>query len=385
MYFGVLETKVKKIYKLLKLFKIDIFAYCDNNENLWGNTLHNGSVPILSPVQLKELVDKGEYIMVQIAFEITKKDAIKNQIESLGITKYITLQETYSILKVLRRYKLLQNDFRIKKTTNPTNWAAGLENLHIDSLNNLNTTFLFKCTPPKTGTRTTTQLLQASGIQFSQSGVILLADEQLSTLREAYDTVKIITGVRDPIGQNLSLLYQFVTVLHNVYEDLFLPLATPLLHQETPQTLFDTLMDFLGYTNEENKNEMVHPHVQGFVSEFQKNILDIMKEPFDKEKGYSIIKEGNLEVFVYQLEKLNLAGPALAEFVGGNVSEIKKENAAANKWIAESYEEAKKELRFSKEYFDKCYDEPYIKHFYSDEDIEKMKNKWRKNIRKEGE
>ena len=32
------------------------------------------------------------------------------------------------------------------------------------------------------------------------------------------------------------------------------------------------------------------------------------------------------------------------------------------------------------EYFEKCYNEPYVKHFYSDDDINKFKEKWEKHI-----
>lgn len=105
-----------------------------------------------------------------------------------------------------------------------------------------------------------------------------------------------------------------------------------------------------------------------------------MSYPFDKEKGYTIIKEGNIEVFVYQLEKLNDVFLELSDWVGVPFEKMVNANKAEDKWVGESYKQACKEIEITQEYFDRCYNEPYVKHFYSDEDIEKFKERWRSHI-----
>lgn len=77
---------------------------------------------------------------------------------------------------------------------------------------------------------------------------------------------------------------------------------------------------------------------------------------------------------------MNDIAKEISEFVGGDFVKWEMANVAADKWVADSYKQAQKEIKFSQEYFDKCFDEPYVKHFYSDEDIEKFKTRWRTHI-----
>ncbi len=57
------------------------------------------------------------------------------------------------------------------------------------------------------------------------------------------------------------------------------------------------------------------------------------------------------------------------------------DNVGEDKWYGDSYKQAKKELIISQEYFDAAFNEPYVKHFYSEADIEKFKAQWRPHIR----
>lgn len=125
--------------------------------------------------------------------------------------------------------------------------------------------------------------------------------------------------------------------------------------------------------------------MEKFIPKFNEEFLDLMKYEFDKEQGYSIIKDDNIEVFVYTLEKMNDIAKPLSDWVceGTNNTPFdswERANLAEDKWIAETYKQAQKELKFSREYFEKCYNDPYVKHFYSNEDIEKFKQKWQQNI-----
>ncbi len=45
-----------------------------------------------------------------------------------------------------------------------------------------------------------------------------------------------------------------------------------------------------------------------------------------------------------------------------------------------SGKKGQQELKFSQEFFDACYNDPYVQHCYSTADIEKFKDRWRKNI-----
>ncbi len=109
--------------------------------------------------------------------------------------------------------------------------------------------------------------------------------------------------------------------------------------------------------------------------------IDIYREPFDKEKGFSIYKYGNVEIFIYQLEKLNSVFDKLAKFLEIENAQMVRSNDSKDKWYYEKYKDAEENIVLSREYFDKCYNGKYIKHFYSESDISKFKEKWESNIR----
>ncbi|MFI3169219.1 MAG: putative capsular polysaccharide synthesis family protein [Faecalibacterium sp.] len=146
------------------------------------------------------------------------------------------------------------------------------------------------------------------------------------------------------------------------------------------ELIFDVFVKRYVYTE---KHTVFSRLAQDFFVEFEKAVLDITKYLFDQDKGYAIIKEGNIEVFVYQLEKLNDLVPELSAWIGVPFEHLEKGNQASDKWFAESYRQAQQEIEFSQEYFDKCYNEPYVKYCYNEADIERFKARWRPHIKKE--
>ncbi|MFI3326235.1 MAG: putative capsular polysaccharide synthesis family protein [Clostridia bacterium] len=211
--------------------------------------------------------------------------------------------------------------------------------------------------------------------------------------------VKIVMGVRDPIAQNISHLYQWIskgTVLSNCifptfetnldikrdeiikeFEELFKN------YGDDFQALWEMYVKLYMNSDENVPSNLDHVgFIQLFIPMVQSYIMDILAKPFDKEKGYAIMKEGNTEVFIYQLEKLNSVIPQLSNWVGLPFDKLQNGNEASSKWIGESYKQAGQELELSKEYVEKCYNSPFVKHFYSESDIDKFKAKWSTHIKK---
>ncbi len=213
-----------------------------------------------------------------------------------------------------------------------------------------------------------------------------------------FGTLKIITGIREPISQNFSRMFQDISsgiginnwVLGDLavlkygerrkklkeYEALFSESG------DDVQKLWESYIERYIY-NEHNVHKLTNQAktVQGFIGEFKDYVVDILVYPFDKAQGYTIIKEGNTEIFVYQLEKLNAIVPQLSEWMGIPFAELVNGNIGEDSWTGDTYKQALKEIELTQEYFDRCYDEPYVKHFYSETDIEKFKERWRPHIR----
>ncbi len=252
------------------------------------------------------------------------------------------------------------------------------------------------CLPPKTGDFTLNYTLSANKVNYTN---LWHSSKRFEIDLLTDPIIKIITAVRDPLSQHLSSSYEstykkyrwlgpFIAYINNADqppEDTIKQLKDVFYTTKfNSQAFFDLTVA----NNTLANNNHYKPYITTFLENFAEDILDITAYPFDKEKGYTIIKEGRLEIFVYQLEKLNDIIPELSEFAtsrgeGQPFTELVNGNIGEEKSYAESYKRAKKEIIITQEYFDACFDAPYVHHFYSKEDIEKFKARWRPHIKED--
>lgn len=203
---------------------------------------------------------------------------------------------------------------------------------------------------------------------------------------EDVNNLKIVTGVRDPVARDVSLVFELL--LDGVYyeqmnrkgtknsflEDFYWLIAgnTPLRNFELPENynLFD-------YINCDSVYGSVFDWFDKELKEYFK--IDVFAEDFDREKGYAVIRKDNVEVFVYKMEKLNEPDlmAELRKFLEIPNFEIRHENNSENKGYSLTYQQALNEIKMKKEYLD-CYykDNPRMRHFYTEEEIECFREKW---------
>lgn len=247
----------------------------------------------------------------------------------------------------------------------------------LESIRNFNLTnsALFVASPLKTGNMTVCNTLKSMKIDF----LACEHDPSRVGFFYKYNKIKVITAVREPIAQNLSLIFHeisapypnyFNTIAKNVYKDK----KTFTSDVKNLSQIFDSY-----YYKKDELWDMFY--VDKFFDSFNKHVLDIYSYPFDTEKGYSIIKKGNVEVFVYQLEKMNDIIEDMSAWIDDvNLDQWVKTNEADAKWISDYYKKTKKEITFAQEYFDDAYNKQWVNHFYSTEDIRKFKDNWRPHI-----
>lgn len=167
--------------------------------------------------------------------------------------------------------------------------------------------------------------------------------------------VTIITGVRDPFSRAISAFFE---------QSHYLALDPKAMKYEDVNTAFEKHYDIEGglhwFDNEINR-------VFG---------IDVFKPPFNKDQGYQIIEQGKLRIFIYRIDFLNNIEPQLREFIGDESFEIVVTNeTVANK----NYNKLKANKAFSESEFALIKESKYMKHFYTNNEIEELKDKWIKN------
>lgn len=109
--------------------------------------------------------------------------------------------------------------------------------------------------------------------------------------------------------------------------------------------------------------------------------IDIYQYPFDKEKGYAWIKEGNIEILVLKLEKLNDNTEVLGEFVGRPGIKLQVGNVGDKKQYKYIYEGLKRDLRIPARVVESQYkNNPQMDHFYTEEEKERFMQKWSRYV-----
>jgi len=176
--------------------------------------------------------------------------------------------------------------------------------------------------------------------------------------------VKIISLMRDPIGRNISTLFQelprmlYLESLKNNREEK--------CANETLSHLFDL------YVNEKIP-------IQWFSNEFKYSTgIDILKYEFDKERGYLELKEGNVEVLLLTAEKLNDNIEVFNGFVGLDTQAFISSNTSRKKWYAELYLGYLNSYQPTSQTLDDLYNNEILRYFYSKEDLKKLRSKWSK-------
>ncbi|MFW6047622.1 MAG: putative capsular polysaccharide synthesis family protein [Candidatus Woesearchaeota archaeon] len=170
--------------------------------------------------------------------------------------------------------------------------------------------------------------------------------------------IKIISLVRDPISRDIS----------NVFENPKNFIDKDSLEKYSVPELIDIYQ----------KKETHTYTLNWFSKEFQNYTnINIYNYPFQKEDGFSIIKDKEFEVLLIKMEYLNENGSiALSKFLKVKIPELELENMGAmkttkmlQKKFAEQYVPNKSEINT-------VYNSTLVNHFYSEKEINNLKNKW---------
>ena len=180
--------------------------------------------------------------------------------------------------------------------------------------------------------------------------------------------LKIITVVRDPVAQMISRFFESI-------ERYFPDFQKRLDLGEI--TVKDLTENFWSQQNVNNKPNNVF---NWFEYEFKKNLdIDIFSINFHKNEGYKIarLRKRKIDILILKLESFdNCLEEAMIEFLSLDKFKAKKANIGSKKSYAKAYAKFKQAVNFPQEYLDQIYEHKRVRHFYSEEEIEKFKLKW---------
>lgn len=169
--------------------------------------------------------------------------------------------------------------------------------------------------------------------------------------------IKVITLVREPVIREIS----------DIFEN-----APGTFGKEVDLSTID-LEEFM------DKKSFDYP-LNWFDTEF-KNYLnfDVYSLPFDKSRGYSIYQCSAADVLCIKAEALNVVyKPALKEFLGIDNFALHNSNTSEKKVQRDLYTKLRSSYKVAAEKLKVVYNSKYMRHFYTDEEIDGFIRTWQK-------
>lgn len=185
---------------------------------------------------------------------------------------------------------------------------------------------------------------------------------------------KVISLVRDPVARNISTFFENSEVSYSDETSKYSVSSEYYGFKDvvcTPDNIDDLISTYF--------NKFKHDSPLTFFDNEIKKVLgfDIYDTIFDKENGYSIYHEDYFDLMIIRLEDLNnIAQSAFKKFLDIDNFVLTNANIGSQKKYAEIYKRMKKFIRFPDEYIDKFYSSKFIKHFYTNSEIENFRNRW---------
>jgi hypothetical protein len=173
--------------------------------------------------------------------------------------------------------------------------------------------------------------------------------------------VIILSSIRELVSRQVSLLYQapFLakTKIRDKYGNIDPRLASKYLNKYMAEP------GAFEYPERWFSQELEAP--------FGINVFD---HAFDKEKGMVIIRKGSIRFMLVQMDKINELLPTeISAFL-----KAEKPVQVSNKNVRKvsSYSETRGKIKLTQATLDSIYNSKIMKHFYSEENLDRFKKKW---------
>lgn len=175
---------------------------------------------------------------------------------------------------------------------------------------------------------------------------------------------KIVSVIREPVARNVSA---FFLDIERFFPDFFERHQNNELPLELIADVF--LKEF--------------PHkmpLDWFDVEIQAPFeIDVFNADFDEQKGYMIIEDENVSLLVIKLEKLNTCFKgAFSEFFEQSPEALINTHVTSEDKTFGMYDDFLCEVELPESYLDEMYDCEYVRHFFSDEEVQNFRRKWSK-------
>lgn len=389
----------KESLALLDGSGINIVGFCDNNKQLVGT--HIGIYKVYSKEEIEHdiICNKNMAIVITSNYlEQIHQQLVDMRMDLDNVFSKFALY--YSLFRNIdcvlipdsyrqiyknryRRWKIINHkraDYRFSFKYYAYNWENIIQK---------NPIVIYQ--PGKVASVTLLNSIQACGREVVQTHALAYRDEFMdSEMKSLYfdfqdtiqsgQSIKVISGVREPIKRDISYLFEHINLPFVEIYDKF--------NSDLLQNIQNCLKDFFVARSDEFASmspTLIHHMIRingGIFQWFERELaevyhINILEYPFDKDKGYTVIREGNIELLIYKLEKLNDLEIVIGNFLGIDGFKYKNSNLSRDKDYRCTYKQVLNEIQLPESYIDMYYkDNQYMNHFYTEKERDTFLKKW---------
>ncbi len=387
---------------LIEGCNINVVGFCDNNEQLEGSYIKKYKV--FSPKEIKAKIIQNDNIVIVITSNYLEQ--IHQQLVQMGMDSeniFSKFALYYSLLRNIDcvlipdnyrdsykrkygRWKIINHkraDYRFSFKYYAYNWEKIIQD---------NPIVIYQ--PGKVASTTLFQSIKSCGMEVIQTHALAYREEFMDKdMKDLYSefrnscsqkhNIKIISGVREPIKRDISYLFEHIN----------LPFVE--LYDTFDNDLLQDLQDCLGkfFTAKVDRFQdmsptLIHHMIRvngGIFQWFERELrqvyqINILDYPFDKEKGYAIIKKENVELLIYKMEKLDNLETVIGDFIGIDNFRIRNTNLASDRDYRYAYKQVLDTVQLPESYINLYYmDNVYMDHFYTKKEKDNFLRQWRRN------
>jgi len=189
---------------------------------------------------------------------------------------------------------------------------------------------------------------------------------------------KIVTLTRDPIARNISTFFENLEIkVKNPAEEYeiksdYYNIEPMIVKPGNMRKLSDLYFDRLNHDS---------PLV--FFDRELKSLfgVDVFASEFPKSEGFEIYQSEKADALVIRLENLNHCfKDAFKKFLNVNNFTLDNTNIGKAKIYASIYKNFKETIHLPDNYLDKFYNSKYMRHFYTEMEIEGFREKWNRSV-----
>lgn len=193
---------------------------------------------------------------------------------------------------------------------------------------------------------------------------LIISENLNKRLKKYKGKLYIVTIVREPISREISSFMQNINFIKNSIERNNLSIDIEMASNILSKSL---------------ENNVGDKFEKWFKKEIESSFsINVFMKSFDHSANFMIFRNGRYNLLLMKMETMDkIFSKAISKLFSTSISiYLKRDNVGEKKYYSSDYSELKRHIKIDNKILKEVINSRYMKHFYSENEINYFKNKW---------